>query len=260
MPQYRRISVVCTMLAAGLLSAYQSLGWGHEGHHYVGEIGVKYMSAHARDSVKKYLGGMTIDAAATWMDDIKTTDEGKKMATWHYVNIEKGKTYDPATTEENVVNEINKAYNNLKHRKNLTPDQVTFNIKVLVHLIGDLQQPLHTGYKSDVGGNAVKVSYNGQTPSLHSLWDSKIIETLHITVADCLAQHAQYKKEQISEISRIDPLAWLKQSRDSLAQVYSFSNNTIDEQYARKAKTVIEKQILCGGLRLAAVMNDVFGK
>jgi len=249
---------VLFFLAFASFFCSQALAWGPNGHKMVAGIAGKYMSQATQDSLKKYLGIMTFGSAATWMDDIKGTPEGDQMKPWHYINIAKGKNYVADPHDINVVNEIIRAYNNLKNKKNLTKDQVSFNIKVLFHLVGDLQQPLHTGYAEDRGGGSVSVTYNGSETDLHSLWDSRIISGTHITLGNCSSLYDHYTAAEKTASKQINVVGWLNTSRAYLGKVYDFKNGKIEAQYADWAKGVIEKQILDGGLHLAAIMDDVF--
>jgi len=47
----------------------------------------------------------------------------------------------------------------------------------LVHLVGDLHQPLHVGFLDDVGGTKTKVTLQGKAQTLHELWDTGMLET-----------------------------------------------------------------------------------
>jgi S1/P1 Nuclease len=47
----------------------------------------------------------------------------------------------------------------------------------LVHLVGDLHQPLHVGFLDDMGGTKVKVTFEGKAQNLHELWDTTILQT-----------------------------------------------------------------------------------
>jgi hypothetical protein len=64
-------------------------------------------------------------------------------------------------------------------------------LRFLLHLVGDLHQPLHATTNGDRGGNCVPVTYyerapqpnpNGDfSPNLHAVWDSSTIRTLMTT-------------------------------------------------------------------------------
>ena len=46
----------------------------------------------------------------------------------------------------------------------------------LVHLVGDIHQPLHVGKNRDLGGNKITVLFFSEKANIHSVWDSRIIE------------------------------------------------------------------------------------
>ena len=226
----------------------------------VAEVAWHYMDHNSQEMVTKYLGGITLDSASTWMDDVRSDPRYKNQSSWHYINIPKGQEYVPDPKAANCINEINIAYNNLKNRSKLTDEEVRFNIMVLIHLWGDLSQPLHTGYGEDRGGNMVTVTFNGKETNLHSLWDGGIIYDRKIKLDNVLALYSRLSEKEKDEYKKFNNIAALKQSRNFLPQIYDFEDATIDEVYAGKNQAVIEKQILTGGLRLAAMMDDVFKK
>ncbi len=225
----------------------------------VGEIAFRNLDKTTRDSVKKYLEGTTPEDAATWMDDVRSDPKYGYMAAWHYINIDKGQAYE-RNNDTNIISGITFAYNQLRQRSKLSREEVKTSLKILFHLLGDLQQPLHTGYKSDRGGNDVNVTFNKATMSLHQVWDEGIIESQNITLENCLDQYRSFSEQQINDIELINYVVWLNQSRTLLPQVYNFKNNTIDDQYVSLNKAVIEQQILCGGIRLCALLERAFRK
>jgi len=53
-------------------------------------------------------------------------------------------------------------------------------MRVLIHVVGDLHQPLHSSAfyskdypNSDFGGNLYRVQYQGKTQNWHKLWDAQ---------------------------------------------------------------------------------------
>jgi hypothetical protein len=181
------------------------------------------------------------------------------MKSWHYVNIEKGKQYT-TTKDDNIVNALNKAISELEHKDKLSEEQIRTDLLVIFHLVGDLHQPLHTGYETDKGGNTVQVSFMGHHSNLHKIWDSEIIEKEHISTDDCLALCRNFSKQQIDQLRTINVESWLQQPRSLLADVYTFSHSNIDKQYVDKNKAVVEQQLLIAGIRLSAVLQRVFTK
>ena len=233
-----------------------SYAWGPDGHKMVAEIAKKYLNKGVEDSVNKYLGNMTFEEASVWMDEIKKDHSYDYMKNWHYINVEKDKTY-VKTEEPNVVSELEKSIAQLNNKKTLSKEEIHNNIKIVFHLVGDLHMPLHAGYASDRGGNDEKVDFMGKQKNLHHVWDMDIIEYKKITMNDCLKAGAKLSQK---EIQKIDVVKWMEESRSLLKDVYNYKDGIITEDYITKNAVVTEMQIYKAGLRLAAVLNQTFKK
>lgn len=256
--QMRNIYIL--LIISLFLKPLESFAWGREGHHMVAEIAKSQLSQNVRDSVQKYLGTMSFEDASTWMDDVRSDHSFDYMRTWHYIDIEKGKSYNPDLGEHNCVTELQRVIKELDSKSKLSKDQINFDIKVLFHLVGDLGQPLHTGYPDDKGGNTIQVNFMGKQVNLHHVWDTDIIEYKNITTQSCLNAGLKLTNSELSTIKKIDVLSWMYDSRSYLPEVYSFQNNILDETYIDKNVPIIEKQIFESGTRLASVLTQVFAK
>jgi len=253
------VKITAFFLAIALLfNAYTANAWGKKGHQMVAEVGFEMLDAKTQQLIQHYLGSISVPNAGTWMDDQRSNPTYAYMKPWHFINIEKGEEYHPSY-DHNVVNEINNAIENLRHKEDLSNDEIQLNILVLFHLIGDIAQPLHAGYGSDLGGNNIAVTFLGEKSNLHTVWDSEIIENQSITKEQCVALMANLNDEQKDRITVIDPVAWMKDSRKYLNRVYDFENNTIDADYVRRNRPIVKKQILYAGMRLAATLEELFG-
>lgn len=193
------------------------------------------------------------------MDEIRSDHAYDYLKPYHYINIEKGESYKP-TSGANIINELNKVIARLKERSKHTNEENATDLKILMHLVGDLHQPLHVGYGIDKGGNKIEVPISGHTSNLHKVWDSEIIRHSRITADVCLRQASSYSPTDISAIEKIDIIGWMNDSRSHLSQVYDFTAGTISDGYITKNTLLIEKQLIAGGLRLSALLNEIFGK
>lgn len=249
-----------TLFVVLVFKTATTFAWGKVGHTMVAEIAMTYLNIGVKDSVQKYLGIMTFQEASTWMDDVRSDHSYDYMKTWHYANTEKDKTY-VKTEEENAVNEIEKAIAELSNRKKLTKEQINMDLKILFHLIGDLHQPLHCGYAGDKGGNDIKMDFNGKPANLHSIWDSRIIELKLIEVQKGVVELCkQLTPADKKKYEKVDVVEWYKESRGNLSFVYNYPSAGMDEAYINNSLPTIEKQLMVAGLRLAAVLNEVFKK
>ena len=245
------------LVVAILFCSTDSWGWGKKGHGLVAEVAFSLMDSVTRAKVYKYIDDMSIEQAGSWMDEIRSDHRYDYMKEWHYVNIEKGETYQP-NKDANAVNELVEAIGKLQHHEKLSDEEIRRNILVVMHLVGDLHQPLHVGYGNDKGGNDVHVRFNGQATNLHRVWDTELIEKENITAKDCLQRLKHFDKQDVAMFSKIDVVNWMRIPRSQLGAVYDFKDGNIDEDYIKKNKTVIEDDILIAGIRLAAVLNSAF--
>ena len=232
----------------------KSFSWGSEGHRVMSRVTSENLNSIVKDSLKVYLGDLSLEDCSVWMDEIRSNHSFDYLKPCHYINIEKGEVYSPSN-QENIINELNIVIDRLKHRNLYTTEEVITDIKILVHLIGDLHQPLHTGYGVDKGGNTVKVQFLGRETNLHKVWDSEIIKEQHISVETCDKWLSDYSK---IKSQKSDILGWMNESRSYLGQVYDITDGNIDENYIQKNKTLIEKQLLKSGLRLSVILNEIF--
>ena len=238
-------------------STEHAWAWGARGHGLVAEVAFSMLDSATKERVHKYFSDLTIEQAANWMDEIRSDHKYDYMKTWHYADVEKGEPYVPAKTGDAVA-EIKICLEALQHKEKLSDDEIRRNLLIIMHLVGDLHQPLHVGYGSDKGGNAVQVRYNNQGGNLHHFWDTEIIETEHISLNDCMKRLKTFDKEELNMLSAINIDNWMKQPRSQLNNVYNFKDGTIDEAYVQKNKVVIEDEIAIAGLRLAAILKSTF--
>lgn len=235
-----------------------TFAWGAEGHQIVAQIAKANIKGKVLKKVSSYLGDMTFEKAATWMDDIKSDKSLDYMKPWHYVNIEKDATYVKAK-DGDIISELDIVIAELKNYKTMKAEDVAKNIKILFHLCGDIAQPLHAGYGSDKGGNDVKVKYNDKDFNLHRIWDTDIIRANSISTESCLAIAKRLKLKKTLKPKAIDPVAWMNDSRALLPKAYEVKDNTITPEYMSTNKETVEKQLLKGGFYLAKVLNTIFG-
>lgn len=235
----------------------RSFAWGKAGHGIVAEIAFSFLDTGTRTAIRQYLGTTTIEDASTWMDDMRSDHSYDYMKPWHYVNIEKGKEY-VETKDGNIINALNKAISELEHRGNMSNDDIKKDLMIIFHLTGDLHMPLHVGYEDDKGGNTVQVKYLGRPVNLHRVWDTEIIESEKITADDCLHHIKDFNKKEINDFKKIDVVNWIQEPRSLLGDVYDFKDGTIDQVYIDKNKKVVEDQLLVAGIRLSAVLTEIF--
>jgi hypothetical protein len=256
--QRLRFVILLVLLSANSIATF---GWGRTGHHIVVDVAQNIVNKRTLDSIAKYLTDETWQAASTWMDELRGQSQFDYMRKWHYINLEPNEAYSPTIENgDNVVTQLDAAIRNLKTRRNLTPEQVKLNLKVLFHLMGDLHNPLHVGYGNDRGGNDVKVIYNDKTFSLHRIWDTEIVETQTNAKGDVMDRLQHTKKRKLKRLARGSAQNWFLNSRAALPVVYSLSSDTITTPYLEQGYPVAQNLLFLGGVRLGITLNDIFRK
>ncbi len=247
----------CILFTFGTIQ--KSLAWGATGHALVAEIAFNLLDDSTKKIVKYYLGNMTIEEAANWMDNERSNSYYNFMRPWHYINIDKGEQYT-ASAERNILSVLHSAIIELRGYKtnDLSKKEIKNRLEIIFHLIGDLHQPLHNGYSIDKGGNTIQVTSPYVSGNLHGVWDGQILDYKKLTLDSCMNYYNSMQKRDIDEYKKINELKWMYQSRSYLDQVYSFENNYLDKKYIDHNFEVIKKQIVIGGIRLACVLKEIF--
>ena len=246
------------------LAATRAWAWGVEGHRAVGRLAEYHLSGKARRAVKALLGTETLVMVSTWPDEIRYSPEFKETAPWHYVNTPLG--LDRAGYEQHLKAQPEaNAYNQLLVQlavlqdKTKPKEQRVSALKYVVHFVGDVHQPLHTGRAEDQGGNKIKVTFRGKETNLHSLWDSGLIDYQGLTYTE---MGYEYNKGlSASQIRRWqhDPLPqWLFESYQAAERLYAEAEKSpdFDYRYYPEHADLLKQRIQQAGIRLAGVLNE----
>lgn len=251
-------------LALGAIFGITSLpvfGWGQKGHDTVTCIAENHLTATTKAAIDSLLGGKSIVYYANWLDNASHTPEYAYSKTWHYKNIDADQTFRsaPLLPEGDVVRAI---YSQVDTLQNAASVNKALALKILIHLVGDLHQPMHMGHASDLGGNRWNVKFFGSNTNLHSAWDSRILENGHKwSYTEWATQLDRGNQTLTKEIlTDSNPEHWANQSYEISKAIYAKTpvNTDIRFDYVAEWVPVIEKQLLSGGLRLADLLNTIF--
>lgn len=249
------------LIVTFILSFQQNIfAWGRTGHSLVAEIAFQLLDEPTQKIVKDYLGKYTIEEAANWMDNERSNSYYNFMRTWHYIDIDKGTEFKPSA-ERNILTVLHSAITELRGYKtnDMPKKEIKNRLLLIFHLIGDIHQPLHTGYTVDKGGNTIQVTSPYVSGNLHSVWDTQILEYKGITLDSCMQFYQSMNLQDIAEYKKVNELQWMYQSRSYLDRVYSFEHNYLDKNYIDNNIFIIKKQLVIAGIRLASVLKEIFG-
>ncbi|CAF0886502.1 unnamed protein product [Adineta steineri] len=261
-------------------------GWGPAGHSTI----VRLAQSQLSDTAPEWILSLTpwhwhgnLSALASWADDIlypNTNPTGYDNWQWsrplHYINIPDWScNYNH---ERDCVGDIcvSGAIKNYTKRLETELDDIQQReaLYFLIHFVGDIHQPLHTGFASDRGGNDVKGHYMNGTylTNLHSLWDSGLLTTrLHRDFhSNASLYYDHIYKLMInlpSEDNDNNIEQWIDDNIKIVCEhIYFDENNitmnatanfTLGEVYYNRSISIIEQRLARGGRRLGVLLNQL---
>jgi hypothetical protein len=241
---------------------FQSFAWGPTGHRVVGLIAEKHLTKKARKNLEAILNNETLAEVSNYMDFIRSDKTYRHMDAWHYCTVPDAKTYQEAGTpdEGDVIVTIQRLVEELK-KKNFTDKDEAFALKCLVHLIGDIHQPLHVGNGNDKGGNDVDLEFFWNRSNLHRVWDSGIIDEQKYSYTEYAEWINHPSESQLSQWSSINVLDWAKESQEYRDQCYETmpENKKLNYRYNFDNIDMVNQRLLQAGIRLANVLNEIYG-
>jgi len=255
------------LLLGGMLFSIQAFCWGTTGHRTIAEIAEKHLSKKAKKQLQKIIGNQKLAYFSNWPDFIKsdTLTTYKETDVWHYVNVKSGlgaKEFEGALKEmksPNLYSQILSQKAILKSKKTSTKEKEVA-LKFLIHLVGDLHQPLHVGRAEDQGGNQIKLSFFKESTNLHTLWDSKLVDFQkysYTEYADVLNRKSliSYQNARKGTLEN-----WFFESYTIASKIYnqSSANTNYSYDYNYKFLDIMDEQLYRGGVRLAKILNEIF--
>ena len=247
-----KILIVYTLLFSFVL------GWGKTGHRITGKIAETYLTKNAKTQIKKLMGHHDLSRMSNWADEIKSDPDWEIANDWHWCTIPDGESYKKDKSSGKAVEKVNEFINVLKNKRSKKEDK-QIALKFLVHLIGDLHQPMHVGNGKDRGGNDIKLKWFNAPTNLHRIWDSDLINLQELSYSE----YSDYlllneDRGKIRKWQGDDVLTYIHESRDLRNQCYDFSGENLKWEYFYKHKELLEKRLLQGGVRLSGELNRIF--
>lgn len=284
-------SALLAMLAPG--AAY---AWGDEGHRIVAGIAEHYLKPPVRARVEALLAGDTtglvsdtsIESEATWADRYRDSDRNgarvryEQTYRWHFIDLDLqradleqacfGQPSPPESSPASdgpgrdcIVDKIDQFRVELA-AANTPPQERRLALQFLLHLVGDVHQPLHACTDHDHGGNQIHVSVSGERArNLHAYWDVAAVRRLGEdpeVVARALI--ARIQPSDLVAWSRGRPADWTLESHE-VARRIAYGRlpdrryrgrYRLSDSYQSAATAAAAMQLSRAGVRLALLLNS----
>jgi hypothetical protein len=282
-----RSATLAVLLTIASFFTPPTWAWGPQGHRTVGAIADALLTPAARAAVAQLLtddldkfgrpsARVTLAAVSVWADEIKDTPASHPA--WHYDNPpvcgrSSKQRYCPAGE---CNSEQLKRLIPLLTDTRATARERNEALKWVVHLVGDIHQPLHAADNADRGGNDVEVVLAGVRTrgreSLHRAWDNDLVQ---------LALHTRNRQRPPGDIAAVaaearqlaaaagqgSPDSWALESNKLAREVaYAFPGFAcnrvptgivvLQASYQARATAVVRERLLLAGARLATVLNE----
>lgn len=243
-----------------------SFAWGPTGHRIVGEIAGSYLTPKAKLAIQKIFGTESVAIASTWADFVKSDTAYNYLYNWHFINLKSGMNkaafldYLKNDTATDAYTRLNFLIKELK-KKNLAADKKKVYLYLLIHITGDIHQPMHVSRAEDQGGNKIKVQWFNEPTNLHSVWDDKLIELQKLSYTEYTANINHSTKAGRLELQKQPIGDWLFESYELANQIYAGvteQDQKLGYRYNYDNIVILNHQLLKGGIRLAGLLNEIF--
>ena len=240
-----------------------AFSWGKTGHRVVGYVAQQHLSKKANKRINKILTDYSLEMSGNFMDFIKADTTYRHMGSWHYVSIPDGKLYEDITknSKGDVIWAIETLIAELKTKKFKIVPNEQFAIMALVHLVGDVHQPLHVGLAEDKGGNKVKVAFFGEKSNLHRVWDSGLVDHQGLSYTEW-GNHINRGVDKLQVVAWQENTVreWAAESQQLRTACYDFGEYTnLKYAYIYRHIGTVEQRLEQAGVRLAGLLNDIYG-
>lgn len=273
---------------AAISAASPASAWWEYGHESVARIAMDSVRPGTRAAIQRLLAKgraldtpdcsvATIELASYWPDCIKTLGERFSYASpWHYQNVDICKPFElkEACKDGQCVSAQVERNARLLADREVPERERLMALAFLVHLVGDLHQPMHAGDRGDRGGNDVKANYGliGGRTNLHSMWDGYLAErAISTPPAGPRALLAATPPAERPALAAGSVEDWSRESWEAARQ-YAYASligdpcgpkpearPTLTEADVRTLIPVVRRQVVAGGLRLARLLDDALG-
>lgn len=282
----RPVHAVALLLLLGLLLAGPVIAWSALGHKLVGELAQRHLTPAANAEVSRLLAGEpdpTLAGVATWADTLRDSnpERFKQTSRWHYVNLSSDNCrYAPerdCKDGECVIAAISAQRAILADRSQ--PIEARRDaLKFIVHLVGDVHQPMHANARNDQGGNKYQISlrtdiqpeayardrYVGGVmgTNLHSVWDYYVLAERGLDLEQYAARLDREPWPPVLDRNAVTPASWASEScaLTEARQLYPKQNgqevHKLDRSYSDKHRALAEQRIRIAAYRLATLLNE----
>ncbi len=273
-------SLITALVIFLLFISASSYAFSARGHELVAAVAYQNLTDPARYELNKILShekrarDRSPERAASWADRIRRDEAYDYFKPLHFTNLPIGATgYDKERdcADSECLTEAVGRYLLLVADKSEDSLKRLEAMKLLIHFVGDIHQPLHIGTKKNRGGNLINVKYGRRITTLHELWDKYLVDDSYkssdIKLRSRLLNKEIKEDERAEWSSNPNPDVWTGETWQLALHKaymidghdYSARKNTLpirlSKEYIKEGRRVTKRQIKKAGVRLAELLN-----
>ena len=275
--QFIRRTAAALLFLSTALAPSAAFAWGSEGHRVTGLVAAELLTPRTRLRLNDLIPGADLGDIANYIDLNRSTLSQliPNSDKWHYDNqpVCQALTFDEycpkgecASARVPVLVKILSDFTN-------PPEIRAMAARFLVHLVGDIHQPLHAADDGDAGANFKNVLLPAATVArrLHSVWDSDLVKiALRGSSEREYAHHllTRFRNKEMREWQKTDIRDWMNESYELCKSVtysklpsfvcreaWTATPIALPQAYVDAAVETIPLQLAKAGARVAAVLN-----
>lgn len=246
------------LAVAAALAILPACAWGPAGHRQVARVAQAHLTPAARHQVQALLAlepGATLESVADWADRARAPG----TVHWHFVNLPRGSGCRYSASRDCpggdcVVAAIDAQ--RLRLVSSVVPAERLQALKYLVHLVGDVHQPLHAGHADDRGGNTYQLQAFGRGSNLHRLWDAGLQPPRDVALDE---GRGAPPLPVLSAGAGSSPAEWARESCRIVDGDGFYPGRVLTAAYRARYAPAARRRVQVAGLRLAGLLNDTLG-
>lgn len=263
-----------TILAFLLLAVIpigELFAWGKLGHETIIAVAQRHLNDKAKENISRFIS-YDLKEDAIWMD-IHRNDKPVFYTThWHACWFDKDFNYDPFHDKMKVTYgdvyralTLTEAGLNNNRWEHMDTSDVVYNIRILIHAVGDMHCPVHVYFDGGAGTKWGKCTLNGKTyKDFHTIYDVMPELIWGDANADSVAGEIDdASRREIRKITKGTFLEWLSESARRGYGIYTWNAErtaVLRDDTVELSRELVNLQMRDAGYRLAYLLNKYFGQ
>jgi hypothetical protein len=270
----KRLAKIAVVLLLVMTFATPNLyGWDSGGHAAIGHIADRNLTPKARKMCAKYLGH-SLAYYASWMDQVRYVDAYHHTARWHSVGVKDGELMPSDLTgstafygtemksDDHGVAHVERIIEEMKGYKSLADSVVAVNLKLMIHLVGDLHCPGHTFFAEQsmqyyIKDKGKRIHYHNYFDAVYNRFNKGV------SPIEFYDENCRLSKVEMAALCSGNIESWVRENFALYKECYRLlpkdrDYSTLSDEEQRRVREISNRLHIEAGYRLAHIINEMF--